>query len=98
MRRTGETTTSEAGGRHSKVAAVLLHEDVGGSFRRAEERMLRVIDAHRFRDARLVLVALGNLPSLRQLAERKAVRRVAVDLVRGGENKRRFRTKLARGF
>ncbi len=60
--------------------------------------MLRAIDAHRFRNPGLVLVALGNLPTQGQLAQRQPIWRVAIDFVRRGKNERRLRANFAGGF
>src|SRR5207248_9489248 len=45
--RAGQATTSETSGRHSKIAAIFLNQDVGGDLRSTEKRMFRRIDAHR---------------------------------------------------
>ena len=95
---TGQATAAKTGRRHSEIAAVFLHQNIRGRFRCAEERMLRVIDAHRFGNAGLVFVALGDFPAQRQLAQRQPIRRVAIDFVRRGENEGRFRAKIPRRF
>ena len=57
VRRPSETAATEGDGRHPEISSIFLDENVCCNFRRAEERMLRVIDAHRFRDTGLVFVA-----------------------------------------
>ena len=42
--RPGEAAAAQAAGRHAEVAAVLLHHDVGRDLRRAEQRVLRLVD------------------------------------------------------
>src|SRR5438094_10315213 len=60
--------------------------------------MFRVIDAHRFRDARLVFVARLDFPAFLQFAQRQTIRRVAIDFVGGSKNEWRFGRKLSSGF
>src|SRR5204863_1029679 len=94
MRRSRKTTATERDGRHSEIAAVFLDENVRGDLRRAKERMLRVIDAHGLRNAGLIFVARLDFPAFLQLAQRKAIRRVAIDFVRGCKDQRRLRGKF----
>ena len=74
---------------HVEVAPVLLHQQVRGRLRDAEERVHRNVDRHRRVDAVEVAVVLGQLEARLQLDERQAVRRVAVHLVRRREDERR---------
>ena len=98
MRRSRKTTAAERNRRHSEIAPVFLNENVRGDFRRAKEGMLRVVDAHGLRNAGLVFVAWFNFPAFLQFAQRKAIRRVAIDLVRGCKDEWRLRRKLSCGF
>src|SRR2546430_10437555 len=93
--RAGQTTAAKGHRRHVKIATVLLDKQIGGSFRDSEERMLCAIDAHRFGNARLVIVAGFDFPPLWQLAQWEMVWSVAVDLVRRDKDKRRFWTKIS---
>ena len=70
MRRSSETTATERDRRHSEIAPVFLNENVPGNLGRAKERMLCVIDAHRFGNARLVFVARLDFPAFLQFAQR----------------------------
>jgi hypothetical protein len=63
-----------------------------------KQRMFRLVNAHRLGNARLVFVAGFYFPAFFQFDERQAVRRVAINFVRGSENKNRFGAKLPRGF
>ena len=96
--RAGQATAAKTNRRHSEIAAVFLHQNVRRDFRRAEERMLRVIDAHGFGNSRLVFVARLDFPALVQFAQRQPIRRVAIDFVRRRKNERRFRANFARRF
>ena len=98
MRRSRKTTATERDGRHSEIAAVFLDENVRGDLRRAKERMLRVIDAHGLRNAGLIFVARLDFPAFLQLAQRKAIGRVAIDFVRGCKDQRRLRRKISCGL
>ena len=55
MRRPGQATAAKTRRGHSEVAAVFLDEDVRRGLRCTKEGMFRVIDAHCFRNAGLVL-------------------------------------------
>src|ERR1044071_2950223 len=98
MRRACETTAAERYRRHSEIAPVFLNENVRGDLRRAKKGMLRVIDAHSFGNAGLVFVTRLDFPAFLQFAQRKTIRRVAIDLVRGSKDKWRFRRKISRGL
>ncbi len=49
--RAGQAAAAQAAGRHAEIAAVLLHHHVGGDLRRAEQRMLRLVDRERLGNA-----------------------------------------------
>src|ERR1700758_4826797 len=98
MRRPGETTATERDGRHSKISSVFLGENVRGYFRRAKERMLSVIDAHRFGNAGLVFVTRLDFPAFLQFAQRQTIRCVAINFVRRSKDEWSFGTKLPRGL
>src|SRR5712692_2840230 len=78
VRRTGQASAAKTNRRHSKITTIFLDENVSRGFGSAEERMLRVIDAHRFGDSRLVLMTRLDFPTLFQLTQRQLVRPVAV--------------------
>src|SRR5262245_50681357 len=82
VRRAGETTAPKGNGRHSEIYPVFLDKNVCCNFRRAEERMLRVIDTHRLRDTGLVFMARLYFPAFLEFAQRQTVRRIAIDFVR----------------
>ena len=86
----GQAAAAEADGRHLEVAAVLLHQQVGGRLGDAEQRVGRGVDRHRGVDALVVAVGLGQLQPLLQLFQRQPVRRVAVDLVGRAEDEGRL--------
>ncbi len=77
----GEAAATEAGGFHAEVAAVLLHENVGGDFGCAEQAVKGVIDRHFFRDAVDPRVTGIDFPAGVEFDQRQAVGRVAVDFV-----------------
>ena len=79
--RAREAAAAQAARRHAEVAAVLLHEDVGRQLGRAEQRVLRLVDAEVLRDA-VREGGVGVVPARLQLGELDVVRRVAVHLVR----------------
>src|SRR5438552_6097355 len=56
VRGSGETTATERYRGHSEITSVFLNENVTSNLGRAKKRMLRVIYAHRFSDARLDFV------------------------------------------
>ena len=98
VRGSGEAAAAKGNRRHSEIAPVFLNENVSGDFGRAKEGMLRVIDAHRLGNSRLVFVTGLDFPALLQFSQRQTIWRVAVDFVRRSKNKRRLRRKLSRGF
>src|SRR6266571_4785883 len=98
MRRSRKTTATERNRRHSEISSVFLDENVRSDLGCAKERMLRVIDAHGLRNAGLVFVARLDFPAFLQFAQRKAVRCVAIDLVRGCKDEWRLRRKISCGL
>ena len=98
VRRTGQAAAAKTGGLQAKIISVFLHQHIGGDFRCAEQRVLGLVNAHRFRNAGFVFVTGFDFPALFQFDERQAVRRVPVNLVRGSENEDRFGAELAGGF
>ena len=98
MRRAGETPAAETRRLHAEIIAVFLHQHVGRHLARAEQRMFRLVNAHRLGNARLIFMLRLNLPALFQFHQRQAVRRVAIDFVGGRENKNRFGTGFTRGL
>jgi hypothetical protein len=96
MVRASEAAPTEADGRHLKVATVLLDHKVGSGLRDAEERVERVVDRHRGRDAAVELVVLRQFEPLLELDERQGVRPIAVDLVGRTENERGVRLVVPR--
>src|SRR5438874_12949903 len=88
MRWSGQATASETSGRHSKIAAVFLNQDIGGDLRSTEKRMFRRVDAHCFRNALLISMTGLDFPTRLQFAQRQAIGSVAIDFIRGRENKR----------
>ena len=85
----GQAAGAKADGGHVKVAAVLLHEQVGGGLGDAEQRVGGAVDRHRGVDALVVGVILGQLQARGQLEQRQRVGQVAVDLVGRAEHERR---------
>ena len=98
MRRAGETAAAKTYRLHAEIISVFLNQHISGDFACAEKRMFRLVNAHRFGNARLIFVAGFDFPALLQFDQRQAVRRIAIYLIRGGEDEDRFGTKLARGF
>ena len=92
----GQAAAAEADGRHVEVAAVLLHQQVGGRLRDAEQRVGGAVDRHRRVDAAVVAVVLRQLQPRLELHQRQPVGRVAVDLVGRGEDEGRVGAVLAR--
>ncbi len=95
--RSGEAAAAQAAGRHVEVAAVLLHHHVARDLRRAEQRMLRLIDREGLGNA-LRERRIGVVPARLEFCQRNAVRRVAVDLVRRHVDERRLRAGPPRRF
>ena len=93
-----EAATAKTNSRHSKITSIFLHQNVGGSFRGPKERMLAIIDTHRFRDSRLILMIWLDFPPCRQFLQWQLIWRVAVNLVRRSKNKWRFGAKRSRRF
>src|SRR5438093_10130697 len=98
VRRAGETAATKRNGWHPEISPVFLDENIRRNFRRAEKRMLGVIDTHRLRNTGLVFVAWLYFPAFFEFAQRQTVRRVAIDFVRRRENERRLGRKLSRRF
>ena len=89
MRSREEAPPPQAAGGHVKVTAVFLHQNVRGQLGSAEKRMLGLVNRERLRDAVLVS-RVRIVPAGGQFLERNAVGRVAIDLVRGHVDERRF--------
>ena len=70
VRRASQTAAAETRRRHSKIAAVFLHQNIGRDFRGAKQRMLRLIDAHRFGNSRLEFVTRLDFPARFEFAQR----------------------------
>ena len=87
MRRPSEAAAAKTRGLQAEIVAVFLYQHIRRNLAGAKERMLCHVNAHRLRNAGLVFVAGLDFPALGQLDQRQSVRRVAVDLVRGRENK-----------
>jgi hypothetical protein len=98
VRRAGQTAAAKAGGLEAEIISVFLHQHVGGNFRCAEQRVLGLVNAHRFRNAGFVFMSGSDFPALFQFHQRQAVRRVAINLVCGSENENRPGAELAGGF
>jgi hypothetical protein len=80
MSRAGQAATAQTTGGHSKIAAVLLNQNVGGEFAGPKERMFRLINRHRFRNAsREVIVVI--VPPSRQFLQTDAIGCITIDLV-----------------
>ena len=95
VRRPRERPAAEAHRRQVEVAAVFLHEQVGGGLRRAEEAVQRAVDPQLLTDPVPELV-IRVVPAGLELNERNLVRRVAVHLVRREEHERRLGTLAPR--
>src|SRR5674476_1071926 len=89
VRRAGETAAAKTHRLHAEVTSVFLHQNVRRNFARAEQRMFRLVNAHRFVNALAVFVRRVNFPALLQFAQRQKIRRVAINFVRAGENENR---------
>ena len=98
MVRARQAASTEADRGHVEVAAVLLHEQVGGGLGDAEQRVGRGVDRHRRVDPAVVAVVLGQLQAQRELHQRKVVGQVSIYLVRRAEDERRIRGMLASGL
>ena len=71
----GQAAAAKAGGAHSEVAAVLLHQQVRRYLRNAEEAVRRLVDRHGFGNAvGGVGVFWYLLPSVIELDQRQRVR------------------------
>lgn len=86
----GEASAAQATGLHAEVAAILLHHDVACDFRGAEDGVLRLIDGKGFGYA-VFVGGIVIVPTAFEFAQANRVRKIAVDLVRGHVDKRRFR-------
>ena len=94
----GQAAAAEDARPHAEIAAVLLHQHVGGHLRGPEQRVGRLIDAHRLVDAVRERMRRVDLPARLLLDQRQPVRRVAVDLVGRGEDEDGVRAVLATGL
>src|SRR6267378_7159531 len=91
MAGSGQTAAAEAGGLEAEIAAIFLDDDIGRQFRRAEQAVQAIVDAHRLVDAVRRERMLGtDLPTRFLLDERQQVGRVAIDLVGAGEDEDRI--------
>ena len=45
-RRAGQAAAAKAGGVHTEIAAILLHDHIGGEFRGPEQAVQARVDAH----------------------------------------------------
>ena len=97
VRGSGEASAAKTRCRHSEVASVFLHQNIGRRFRRAEKRVLRVIDAHRLGNPGLVFVAGLDLPLVHPPIDQDWLWREArladpsgniICIYRAGENRR----------
>src|SRR5439155_24936391 len=95
MRRSSQTTAPETSGRHSEISTIFLNQDIGGDLRSTEKRMFGRVNAHRFRDPLLIFMTGLDFPAGLEFAQRQVIGSVAIDFVRRGENKRRFRAIFA---
>src|SRR5260370_7924242 len=93
--RTREAAAAKRNGWHSKITSVFLDENVSRDFRSAKERMLRVIDAHRFGNSRLVLVPLFDLPALLKFAQLEPLLRLPLSFVHRSKNNLLSRTQFS---
>src|SRR5688572_16494903 len=93
--RAGQAAAAQTAGRHSEIAAVLLHQDVRGYLGRAKQRMRGLINREGLRYAVLER-GIRIIPPRRLLLQEDRVRCVAVHLVRGHVHERRFWTKPPR--
>ena len=95
--RAGQAAAAEADGRHVEVAPVLLHHQVGGGLRDAEQRVHASRRSTSWcRCRRSSGWSSGSSSRVAALLERQEVRRVAVDLVGRGEDERRVGLHAAR--
>ena len=66
VRGPGQATAAKTNGLHAEIMSVFLHQHVRCDFGCAEERVFRVVDAHRFRNTGFVFVAGLDFPALLQ--------------------------------
>ena len=92
-----KAAAAQAAGGHVEIAAVLLHHNVAGHFGSAEKGMLALVDGKIFGDA-VCERGVGIIPAGFELLERDTIGTVAVDLVGGHVDKRRFGTGPPRRF
>ena len=95
----GEAAAADQAGFHAEIFAVFLHHDIGGDFRRAEERMFAMVNGHGFVNAaREIWMGDVNFPAGVEFDQRQQVGIVAVDFIGRSENEHRAGAELARGF
>ena len=93
VRGASETTAAEAHCLHAEVPPVFLDQNVRSEFRRAEERVLGLVDAHCLGNTRLKFMARGDFPTLLQFDQRQPIGTVSINFIGRGENERRFGTE-----
>src|SRR5438477_7159844 len=92
MARSAQTATAETGRFEAEITAIFLDEDIGRQFRRAEQAMQTMIDAHRLIDAMCGERMLrSQLPPGLLLDERQDVWCVAIYLLGAGKDENRAR-------
>src|SRR5437773_5145162 len=92
----GQTAAAKTRRRHSEIAAILLHQNIRRHFRGPKKRMLGRIDAHRFGNSRFEFVTGLDFPARFEFAQRQTIGSIAVHLIGGRKNERRFRAVFAR--
>src|SRR5665213_2425973 len=81
VRRAGQAAAAKNRRLHAEVTSVFLHQNIRRNLARAKERMFRLVNGHRFVNARLIFVSRIYFPALLQFAQRQQIRRVAINLV-----------------
>lgn len=95
----GQATSPKTDGLHPEITSILLHKDVSRHFTGPEERVFGLIDGHAFINTmKPIQVIRTQLPTFFLLLKGQTIRRVSVNLVRAGKNKRRLRAGQAGRF
>src|SRR5437870_4967618 len=76
----GQATPTQAASLHPEVSTVLLHHDIRRDLRGSEQRMLRAINPHGFRDATEIR-RRRIIPPSSLFNERELIRCISIDLV-----------------